>query len=57
MPSEQGAYQDYYTQFAAALRGGTAFPVPAEEAVHTLEVLDAARISAAQNRVVDLPHD
>jgi len=30
------AYQDYYTQFAAALRGGAAFPVPATEAVRTL---------------------
>ena len=47
----------YYTQFAAALRGEADFPVPAVQAVHTLEVLDAARISAAQNRVVDLPHD
>ena len=55
VPSEQGAYQDYYTQFAAALRGNADFPVPAEQAVHTLEVLDAARLSAAQNRVVDLP--
>jgi predicted dehydrogenase len=54
VPSERGAYQDYYTQFAAALRGEQAFPVPAEEAVHTLEVLDAARTSAAENRVVTL---
>jgi hypothetical protein len=28
--------------------------VPAEQAVHTLEVLDATRVSAAENRVVDL---
>ena len=54
VPSEQGAYQDYYTQFAAALRGEQAFPVPAEQAVDTLAVLDAARISAAENRTVDL---
>jgi predicted dehydrogenase len=54
VPSEQGAYQDYYTQFAAALRGEAEFPVPADQAVHTLEVLDAARLSAEQNRVVDL---
>jgi predicted dehydrogenase len=54
VPSQRGAYQDYYTCFAAALRGEAAFPVPAEEAVHTLEVLDAARTSATQNRVVDL---
>ena len=55
VPSRQGAYQDYYTGLAAALRGEAAFPVPAEEAVHTIEVLDAARTSAAQNCVVDLP--
>ena len=54
VPSEQGAYQDYYARFAAALRGDGDFPVPAEQAVHTLEVLDAARTSAAENRVVDL---
>jgi predicted dehydrogenase len=55
VPSERGAYHDYYTRFAAALRGDGDFPVPAEQAVQTLEVLDAARISAAENRVVDLP--
>ena len=55
VPSAQGAYQDYYTRFAAALRGEGDFPVPAQEAVHTLEVLDAARTSADENRVVELP--
>lgn len=52
VPSERGAYQDYYTQFAAALRGGAEFPVPAQEAVRTLAVLDAARTSAQERRVV-----
>jgi predicted dehydrogenase len=52
VPSEQGAYQAYYTQFAAALRGEAEFPVPAAEAVRTLEVLDAARTSATERRVV-----
>jgi predicted dehydrogenase len=55
VPSAGGAYQDYYTRFAAARRGDGPFPVPAEQAVHTLEVLDAARVSAAENRVVELP--
>jgi predicted dehydrogenase len=55
VPSAQGAYQEFYRRFAAALRGEGEFPVPAEEAVHTLEVLDAARVSAAENRVVELP--
>lgn len=54
VPSERGAYQDYYTQFAAALRGEAELPVPAAEAVRTLEVLDAARTSAEENRVVVL---
>jgi predicted dehydrogenase len=57
VPSEQGAYQAYYTQFAAALRGEATYPVPAIEAVHVLEVLDAARTSAEENRVVLLTGD
>jgi predicted dehydrogenase len=54
VPSKQGAYQDYYARFAAALRGDGEFPVPAQQAVHTLEVLDAARASAEQNWVLEL---
>jgi predicted dehydrogenase len=54
VPAEQGAYQDYYTQFAAALRGEQAYPVAAEQAVDTLAVLDAARVSVDENRTVDL---
>ena len=54
VPSERGAYQDYYTQFAAAIAGTAPFPVPAGEAIHTLEVLDAARLSATEHRVVSL---
>ena len=54
VPSERGAYQDYYAQFAAALRGDAAFPVPAEEALGTIEVLDAARLSALEGRVVTI---
>jgi predicted dehydrogenase len=55
VPSERGAYQDYYTRFATALRGEGDFPVPAAEAVDTIAVLDAARESAAHGRVVTLP--
>jgi predicted dehydrogenase len=54
VPSEQGAYQAYYTQFAAALRDKAEFPVPADEAVHTLEVLDAARTSAQERHIVSV---
>jgi predicted dehydrogenase len=52
--SERGAYQDFYTAFAAAARGDGPLPVTAEEGVAVLAVLDAARISAAQGRVVSL---
>ncbi|MCW6508889.1 Gfo/Idh/MocA family protein [Lichenifustis flavocetrariae] len=52
VPSEQGRYHDYYTAFAKAVRDGTAPPVTAEEAIQTLAVLDAARLSAAEDRVV-----
>lgn len=54
VPSEQGAYHDYYTAFARSLRDGTAPPVTAAEAIATLAVLDAARISATEGRTVPL---
>lgn len=52
VPSEQGRYQDFYTQFAAAVRGDGPEPVPASEGIATLAVLDAARVSATQGRTV-----
>jgi predicted dehydrogenase len=52
VPSEQGRYHDYYEAFARAVKHGGPLPVTAEEAIETLAVLDAARISAAENRVV-----
>jgi len=54
VPSEQGRHQDYYTAFATAVRTHTAPPVPAEQAVQTIAVLDAARLSAAEHRAVEL---
>jgi predicted dehydrogenase len=54
VPSERGAYQDFYTQFAAAVRGEAPFPVPVEEAIRTISVLDAARVSALEGRVVEV---
>lgn len=54
VPSEQGGYQHYYEQFARAVQQGGKPPVSAEEATQTLKVLDAARLSADEGRVVYL---
>ena len=54
VPSAQGAYSDYYARFAAAVTGTGPQPVPGAEAVHTLAVLDAARLSADQGTTITL---
>jgi predicted dehydrogenase len=55
VPSEQGRYHDLYTAFAAAIRGEGRQPVPASDAVRTLAVLDAARLSAERATSVEVP--
>jgi len=52
--TEPGAYQRFYEGVAASLREGAPPPVDPEDAVSVLEVLDAARTSAAEGRVVDV---
>ncbi len=52
--TEPGAYQRFYEGVAAALREGAPPPVDPEDAVSALEVLDAARMSAREGRVVEL---
>ena len=52
IPSEQGRYHDYYEAFARSVRDRTPPPVTADEAIRTLTVLDAARISAREGRSV-----
>lgn len=54
VPSAQGSYSDYYNRFAAAIAGTGPQPVPAAEAVGTLAVLDAARLSDAEGITVAL---
>lgn len=54
VPSERGAYQDFYSAFARAVAGEGPMPVTGADAVRTLEVLDAARQSAQQERSIDL---
>ena len=54
VPSAQGDYTAYYDGFAAAVGDGGRGPVPAEEGIAVLAVLDAARESAARGAVVDI---
>jgi scyllo-inositol 2-dehydrogenase (NADP+) len=54
VPTENGAYLAYYEGVAAALHGDAPPPVDPEEVVAALEVLDAARDSATERRVIAL---
>jgi predicted dehydrogenase len=49
---EPGAWEAFYPSVLAALRDGTPMPVDPADAVRVLEILDAARESAATGRVV-----
>ena len=54
---EHGDQADFYREVAVALRQDdpqAAMPVDPHDAVHVLAVLDAARVSAAGGRVVDV---
>jgi predicted dehydrogenase len=53
-PTERGAYPAFYAGVASALLDGAPSPVPLGEVVAALEVLDAARRSAAEGAVVRL---
>lgn len=52
IPSEQGRYQAFYEAFAQAVSMGTPLPVTADDAIATLAVLDAARLSATEGRSI-----
>ncbi len=53
MPSERGDWSAFYTGLARAVRGDGPPPVDPWDAVADLEVLDAARASAATGQVVE----
>lgn len=55
VPAARGRWDVFYPMFAAAVRGAGEVPVSAWDAVAGLRVLDAARRSAAERRVIDLP--
>ena len=49
-----GSYPRYYAGIVEALRAGGPPPVSPEDAITGLEILEAARVSAAEGRVVTL---
>jgi scyllo-inositol 2-dehydrogenase (NADP+) len=54
IPSERGDWPRFYAQLEQSLREGSSVPVDPQDAVAGLEVLDAARRSAATGAVVSL---
>jgi scyllo-inositol 2-dehydrogenase (NADP+) len=50
-----GAYEVFYAQLRDALRGDGPLPVDPTESLATLQVIEAARESAREHRVVTLP--
>jgi predicted dehydrogenase len=54
VPSRPGAYQDFYQGVRRALRDGGPAPVDPLDAVSGLRIIEAARASAEQGRVVEL---
>ncbi|HWF64350.1 MAG TPA: Gfo/Idh/MocA family oxidoreductase [Rhizomicrobium sp.] len=52
--SEPGAYQKFYEGMVRCLRDGAPPPVDPQDAVRGLEIIEAARRSAAERRVVPL---
>ena len=53
-PTLPGRYTDYYAAIERALRGDGPVPVDPQDAVTALKVIEAARISADEGRVVAL---
>jgi predicted dehydrogenase len=53
-PTRDGRYLDFYQGFAAALSGGAPPPVDPAECVQVLRVIEAARKSSREHRVVAL---
>ena len=55
VPTERGAYEQFYAGVLAAVRDGAPPPVDPADAAAGLQILEAARRSAAEGRVVRLP--
>jgi predicted dehydrogenase len=53
-PTEPGAYQDFYAGVARSLDDGTPPPVPLDDAILGLEIIEAAVRSAEERQIIDL---
>ena len=54
IPTDVGGYQRFYEGVVAALRTGGPPPVDPADAVAGLEIIEAARRSASEGRVIEL---
>ena len=54
VPSERGRWDGFYPAAAAAFRGDGPLPVDPADAVATARIIDLARVSAAERRVVEM---
>ena len=52
--TEPGNYLEFYEGVAAAIRDGAEPPVTTEQGIAMMDVLDAARLSAKEGRVVEM---
>lgn len=56
VPASRGDQSRYYTQLRAAIAGEGANPVPPEQAIAVMRILEAAVESASGGRTVRVPH-
>ncbi|WXL26747.1 oxidoreductase [Ectopseudomonas mendocina] len=56
VPSNAGDYRLYYSAIADAIRNGAANPVPAEEALVVMQLIEAGITSYQQGRIIKLAH-
>jgi predicted dehydrogenase len=54
-PVARGRYQDFYASVASSLASGSEPPVDPADGVYTLRIIGAAKRSAEERKVIDLP--
>jgi predicted dehydrogenase len=57
VPTENGAYPEYYRQVRDAILGRAPNPVPPEQAIRVMQLLEAGRRSSEERREVSLDPD